>query len=78
MEALDIVIQFFTNQDLLLKVILGILSSLYLLFAVIILIQIRNLNKIVNQISFSPIFSFLAWLHMVATLAILLVTVIFL
>lgn len=78
MELIDFLIQFFTDQNLLFKLILGILSSLYLLFAVIILIQVRNLNRIVNQISFSPIFSFLAWLHMLATLAILLATVIFL
>lgn len=78
MENFDILINFFSDQNLLFKIGLVILIALYSLFALIVAIQIRNLNKIVNQINFSPIFTLAAFLHLGITVALLLFAVVFL
>lgn len=74
----QVFINFFFNQDFLLKIFLLVLISLYGLFALILSIQIRNLNRIINQINFAPIFSLLATIHFAAAIALLLFTVVFL
>ena len=78
MELIDFFVNIFSNQDVLFKIALMILISIYGLFALILTIQIRNLNRIINQITFSPIFTVLAGAHLVATLALLLFAVVFL
>lgn len=78
MELIDIFLNIFANQDLLFRIGLIVLMSLYILFALILALQVRNLNRIVNQISFSPIFSFLGILHLTAAVGLLLFTVLFL
>ena len=78
MELIDFFVNIFSNQDMLLKIALMILISIYGLFALILTVQIRNLNRIINQITFSPIFTVLAGAHLAATLALLLFAVVFL
>jgi hypothetical protein len=78
MELIQFLIDIFSNQDAIFKVILLILIGIYGLFALILAIQIRNLNRIINQIRFSPIFTILASGHLVAALALLLFSMVFL
>ncbi|KKQ93452.1 MAG: hypothetical protein A3C27_01270 [Candidatus Levybacteria bacterium RIFCSPHIGHO2_02_FULL_39_36] len=78
MELFQFLIQLFSNQDLLFRIILIILISFYILFALILAMQIRNLNRIVNQITFSPIFKLLSFIHLGAAIALLIFTVLFL
>lgn len=52
------------NQDILVKIALVLLLSVYLLFALVLTRQIFLLNDIINQITFAPIFKFLAILHL--------------
>ncbi len=78
MEVIQFFINLFENQNILLKIVFMILISLYGLFALILVFQIRNLNKIVNQITFSPIFTLAALIHLGITVALLLFTVVFL
>lgn len=66
------------NQTFFLKIILILLLSLYGLFALIVAMQIKNLNNIVNQIKFSQTFILLSFLHSLGALALLIATVIFL
>lgn len=76
MENLDVLVNFFSDQNLLLKIGLVVLTVLYSLFALIVAIQIRNLNKIIDQIDFSPFFNFLSLVHVGATIALLFAVVI--
>lgn len=78
MESLDVLVNFFSDQDLLVKIGLVVLIVLYSLFALIVAIQIRNLNKIIDQIDFSPFFNFLSLVHVGATIALLFAAVVFL
>ncbi|HVT01196.1 MAG TPA: DUF5657 family protein [Patescibacteria group bacterium] len=72
------ILAIFSDQNGLAKFALIVLIGFYSLFALIILIQIRNLNRIVNQIKFSPIFTFIAFNHLLAALALLVFAVLFL
>lgn len=78
MEIIDFFLNIFSNQDSLFRIILIILIALYGLFALILFIQIRNLNRIVNQVTFSPVFIVLAFVHLATILALLFFTVLFL
>lgn len=64
------------NQDVIVKILLVIFLSLYILFAVILTVQIRRFNAIVNQVGFSPIFKALATGHFVAAIVLLIGTII--
>lgn len=75
MQIVDLVLALFQNQDFLFKIALLILIALYGLFALIVYIQIVSLNNILNQISFSPIFKALGFLHFALTLALLVFAV---
>ncbi len=78
MDIIEFFINIFSNQDAILKIALIILIALYGLFALILGLQIRNLNKIINQVRFSPIFTILASAHLIATLALFVFSVVFL
>lgn len=78
MEIINFFLNILANQDSLFRIILIILIALYGLFALILFIQIRNLNRIVNQVTFSPVFIVLAFVHLTITLALLFFTVLFL
>ena len=78
MENVGVLVSFFSDQDLLFKIGLVVLIALYGLFALIVAIQIRNLNKIIDQIDFSPFFNFLYLVHVGATIALLCAAVVFL
>lgn len=69
------IVTILSDQDLISKFILIILISLYTLFAIVIMVQIRVLNRIINQIHFSEIFKFLALLHTGISLILLLFTI---
>ena len=78
MENIDVLISFFSDQNLLFKIGLVVLIAIYSLFALIVAVQIRNLNRIINQINFSPLFTLAAFLHLGITVALLLFAVVFL
>jgi len=78
MDVINFFLNIFSNQDTLFRIILIILIAIYGLFALILFIQIRNLNRIVNQIAFSPVFIVLALIHLLAILALLFFAVLFL
>lgn len=75
MDIITIISSLFANQDILFKLALIILIALYGLFALIVAIQINNLNRVVNQIGFSRILNLLAILHFFAAIALLLASV---
>ena len=72
---MDIISSLFSSQDMLAHFALIILIALYGLFALIVGIQINNLNRSVTQVGFSVILNFLAFFHLVTALALLLLTV---
>ncbi|OGH15962.1 MAG: hypothetical protein A3C30_03945 [Candidatus Levybacteria bacterium RIFCSPHIGHO2_02_FULL_40_18] len=78
MEIFNFFLKIFSNQDALFRIILIILISIYGLFALILFLQIRNLNRIINQITFSPIFIVFTLVHLLATVALLFFAVLFL
>lgn len=78
MEIVDIFGRFFSDQDFLFKIILIITTIFYGLFAIILAVQINSLNKIIDQIDFSPFFNTIALVHVVAAIALVFLTVVFL
>ncbi len=72
---MDLLNNLISSQDFIFRFALIILISLYGLFALIVAIQIGNLNKIVNQIGFSPFLNTAAVLHFFATIALLVLAV---
>lgn len=78
MDIINFLLNIFSNQDVLFRIILIILIAIYGFFALILFIQIRNLNLIINQITFSAIFILLTAGHLFATLALLFFVVVFL
>lgn len=75
MDFLELTSSLFTSQDLIFRLALIVLIALYGLFALIIAIQINNLNKVVNQIGFSSILNLAAVLHFFAAIALLIISV---
>ncbi len=75
MEAIQFFVNLFSNQDFLFKITLTTLLGFYGLFALIVAIQINNLNKVLNQIGFSSIFNILAAIHLITALALLIFAV---
>jgi hypothetical protein len=79
MNIVDIfnnIITFLKNQELLVKASLSLVIILFSLFTVIMARQISALTDIVNQVTFSPIFKFTAYV-LIGITFILLVIVIF-
>ena len=70
------IINIFSDQNLLVRSSLIILLFIYILFALILTVQIHRLNTILNQVRFSPLFRMLATLH--AIFAIILLGVVLL
>lgn len=78
MDFMSFINNLFSSQDIIFRFGLLILIALYGLFALILAIQINNLNRVVNQIGFSTILNIIAFIHLVASLALLGATVLFL
>lgn len=78
MDIASTVSSLLTSQEIIFKIALIILIAIYGLFALIVAIQISNLNRVVNQIGFSSVLNFLAVLHFFASLALLILAVLFL
>lgn len=60
------------DQNALLKVVLILLLLLFALFTLILARQISLLTKLLNQVTFSPIFKMIAYATVVLTLTLLL------
>lgn len=74
-ELIQLIVTFFTNQNLIAKVILIILLVMYLFFSLILSRQIFLLNNTVNQITFSPIFKLLGLIHLLLVIGLLFFTI---
>ena len=72
---MDIISSLFSGQDVIAHFALIILIAFYGLFALIVAIQINNLNRAVTQVGVSVVLNFLAFIHLLAALALLLLTV---
>lgn len=75
----DIVTQFslfLQNQDLILRGVLFVLLLLFLLFTLTFGRQIAILTKVVNQVTFSPIFKLIGYGLTVMTLILLVLVII--
>ena len=75
MDIGAIIAGIFGSQDIILRFALIILIALYGLFALIVAIQINNLNRTINQIGFSSILNMFAIIHLFAALALLILAV---
>ncbi len=63
------------NQNQILKVVLILLSTLFLLFTIIVSRQISLLTVQLNQVSFSPVLKFIGYLLILATITILIAVI---
>jgi hypothetical protein len=78
MDPISFMSSLFASQDVIFRFALVILSAFYGLFALIVAIQIGNLNRIIKQVGASAVLNFLAVLHFFAALALLALAVLFL
>lgn len=78
MDISSIISSLLSGQDIIARFALVIFIALYGLFALIVAIQIGNLNRVVNQIGASAFLNFLAVLHFGVALALLVIAVLFL
>lgn len=53
MDIVDLINSLISSQDAIIRFALVVLISIYGLFALIVAIQVGNLNKVVNQAAFS-------------------------
>lgn len=63
------------GQNVILKIVLILLSLLFLLFTILLSRQISLLASQINQVSFSPILRFLGYFFVLATLTLLIVVI---
>lgn len=75
MDIASIISQLLNGQDIIVRFALVVLLALYGLFALILAIQIGNLNRVVHQVGSSGVLNFLAIFHFGAALALLVVAV---
>ena len=78
MDLMNFINELFSSQDIIFRFGLLILIAIYGLFALIVAIQVNNLNRVVNQAGFSSFLNIIAFLHLIASLALLGATVLFL
>jgi len=71
MEIIDI-FNFF-SQDVFLSVVILILLIVYGFYALVLSIQIKTYNNIVTQTGFAPIFTFIGYLNVAVTIALILI-----
>lgn len=71
----DIIILLLSAQDSGYKIVLLIFMLLYSLFALILYIQINSLIQVIDQIRFSPILRFIAIANIVASILLILYTI---
>lgn len=74
-DIIDSLSQLAANPNVIIKVGLVLLMLMFLLFALVIARQISILTKLVNQVTFSPIFKVIAYGLVVTTLGLLIVTI---
>lgn len=72
---MNLISALFSSQDIIFSFAMLILIAIYGLFALIVAIQINNLNRVVTQIGFAPIFNILALLHLFGAIALLILSV---
>lgn len=75
MNIADIFASLLAGQDAFYKIVLVIFMLLYSLFALILSIQIRSLIQVIDQIHFSSILKFLALANIVASILLILYTI---
>ncbi len=63
------------NQNQILKIVLILLSTIFLLFTIIVSRQISLLTNQLNQVSFTPVLKFLGYVLILATLTILIAVI---
>lgn len=71
-DILNSTFMFLSTPSSIFKLFFIVLLFVYSIYAISLLLQVRILNKVINLISFSPIFTSLAFLHLALTLALLL------
>lgn len=74
-DILQLIIDFFTNQTLIVKIVLSILIALYGLFAVVLAVQIRVLATVISQNNITPLLKLIAFLHVLFVFGLLVATV---
>lgn len=72
LDFINSLITFLSTPTSIFKLFFIVLLAVYSIYAVSLLLQVRVLNKVINLISFSPIFTSLAFLHLLLTLTLLL------
>jgi len=75
MDLISIFSDLFASQDLIFRIGLIILIALYGLFALIVAIQINNLNRVVTLIGVSGMLNLFALVHFFGAIALLLLSV---
>lgn len=78
MELLGVLVNLFSDQNFLFRIILIVLIVIYGFFTLIVAVQISNLNRTLNQIGFSGFLNLLAQIHVLGALALLIFSVLFL
>ncbi len=66
---------FLSNQNQILKIVLILLELLFALFTLVLARQITLLTNMLNQVSFTPIFRFIAYALIIASIALLVITI---
>lgn len=69
------IMQFLTDQNLVLKIVLILLELLFTLFALVLSRQISLLTNMLNQVSFTPIFKMISYAIVLASLTLLVITI---
>lgn len=72
------IINIASNQDSIVKILLVLFLSFYILFALIVMVQIKRFTTIIDQVSFSPVIKMLSSTHLIVSVVLLIGTVIFL
>ena len=71
MELIDL-FNFF-NQDVFLSIVILVLLIVYGFYALVLSIQIKTYNNIVTQSGFATIFTFIGYLNVAVTIALILI-----
>lgn len=65
------IITIISNQNFVAKTVLIVTSVLYALYALVLARQIYILNNLVRQVNFSPLFKFVALIHAIIAIGLL-------
>ncbi len=64
-----------SNQNQILKIVLILLELLFALFTLVLARQITLLTNMLNQVSFTPIFRFIAYALIITSIILLVITI---